>query len=65
MGAEDGKVGFADVLRAVAYLVEHPEEWEGFKAKFGVATARAALALAEKGGVPPDVVAKVRRDIGL
>lgn len=59
------RANWADVLRACAYLLEHPEEWEGFKAKFGDATAKAAIKLAEQRGVPAEVLAKMKAGLGV
>lgn len=54
-----------DVLRAAAWLLEHPERWQEFKERFSVATCEAALGMAERAGVPDSILAKVRKDLGL
>ena len=59
------KVSFADVLRAAAFLLENPGQWEEFKQRFGLEIARAAVKLAEQNGLPPDMLVKMKADLGL
>jgi len=59
------KVQWGDVLRAAAWLMDNPEEWPQFREKFGVATATAGVKLAERYGVPPQVLAGLKRDLGI
>lgn len=59
------KVTIAEMLRATAFLIEHPERWEEFKGQFAHATCVAVVRIAESRGVPPDVVAKLKKQLGV
>ncbi len=65
MAAPTDKVSFPQVLRAAAFLIEHPEQWEEFKMRFGVAAAKAAVKMAETYGLPAEHLAKMKRDLGM
>lgn len=58
------RVTVQDLLQAAAFLCAHPERWEEFKMKFGLATADAALKLAAR-SLPPEVIAALRAKLGL
>ena len=57
------KVSWSDVLRAGAHLLEHPEDWTAFKAKFSHEACKAAVKLAQERGLPADMIAKMKREL--
>lgn len=59
------KVSFSEVLRAAAWLLEHPEQWTEFKMRFGLQCAKAAVKMAETHGLPAEHLAKMKRDLGV
>lgn len=63
--ADAPKVSWLQVLEVARHLIENPEDWPDFKQRFGLATVQAAVKLAEKHGLPPEILAKLKRDLGL
>lgn len=59
------RVSLAELLRAAAFLIENPDKWEEFKQRFSLATCQAAVGFAEKSGLPPELVVKLKRDLGI
>lgn len=59
------RVSWADVLRAAAHLLENPEELTRLKDRFSLEVLRAAVKLAEQNGMPADVLAQLKRDLGV
>lgn len=56
---------WSNILRGGARLLERPEEFAEFRARFGLAAAETALKAAEKGGMPPELVQRIRSELGL
>ncbi len=59
------KPTFAELLRATAFLLENPDRWPEFRERFAHATCVAVVRIAEERGVPADVVAKLKAQLGL
>jgi len=53
------------IVQGIGRLLENPDEYARFKAKLVGVSKQAALKLAHEGGMPPDVLARLKKDLGI